>query len=301
MPLVKLRKARSVWALEPMGRLVAAFALLFVPAGIAAGAAVENGGPGGQTVGRVGCPQCLNDGSEISRLLQRADDLYADLGARESLRELFKVLKIDPQNHEALSKISRSYIDLGDTIPESGADWQEKRLKHYRTAREYARKAVQADPDSTWGHFYVAASLGKIAVLSSIDKQVDLSREIRAAVEKAIALDPENGFAYHVYGVWHRRMAQVGQMRRVLANLILWQSVPDGSLEKSVDYLNKAIAINPRVISHHLELGRTYMALGQWQLARKALSYVQELPLQYSDDTLNKREARELLREIKDR
>lgn len=251
--------------------------------------------------GRVGCPHCKNDGSEISQLLQKADALYAGFKQKEALNELLKVLQLDPQNHEALSKVSRVYIDFGDMIPELGQDWQERKLKQYSIAENYARKAVKADADVTWGHFYIAASLGKIAAQSSIPKQIDLAKEIRTEVERAITLDPENGYAYHVYGVWHRKMAEIGKMSRVVASVFLWRSVPKGSMEKAVEYLNKAIYFNPTIISHYLELARTYVAMGKYQLARTSLKSVQELPIQFSDDPQNKREAQQLAQEIKGR
>jgi len=251
-------------------------------------------------VGRVGCPRCVNDGSPASQSLQKADELYASFKTKEALDELLKVLQVDPQNTEALSKITRVYIDFGDGIPESSPDWQGKRLKQYQIAEDYARKALKADPDNTWGHFYVAASLGKIAMLSPISKQIDLSREIQTEVEKSIALDPENGFAYHVYGVWHRRMAEIGQMSRVAASVFLGRTVPKGSMEKSVEYLNKAVSLNPKVISHRLELAKTHIAMGNWQLARNSLKTAEELPVQFSDDRLHKAEAQQLLQEIKD-
>lgn len=281
--------------------IVVSLSLSPVVGPFASASSADGARPAGQEKGRVGCPNCRNDGSEISQLLQRADDLYGELKINEALRELMRVLKLDPQNHEALAKIARVYIDFGDRIAETEPDWQEKRLKQYRTAEDYARKAIQADPKSTWGHFYAAASLGKIAALSPVPKQIDLSREVRVEVEKAIAADPQNGFAYHLYGVWHRKMAEIGQMRRVVANMVLWRSVPKGSLEKSVEYLNKAVSLNPRVIVHYVELGRTYIAAEQWQLARKALTRARELPEEFSDDPLNKKEAGDLLREIKDR
>jgi tetratricopeptide (TPR) repeat protein len=152
----------------------------------------------------------------------------------------------------------------------------------------------------TWGHFYVAASLGKIASISPITKQIDLSREIQAEVEKAITLDPDNGFAYHVYGIWHRRMAEIGQMSRVAATVFLGRTIPKGSMEKSIEYLNKAVSLNPKVISHRLELAKTHIAMGNLQLARTSLKSAQELPLQFSDDRQNKAEVKKLLEEIKD-
>ena len=263
-------------------------------AGVVFGADSLEGG--GEEISHAG-----DDGFEIQQLFQKADALYASFKPKEALKELLKILQSDPGSHEALAKISRVYIDIGDMVPESAPDWQEKRLEHYQMAEDYARKAVEADPNGTWGHFYVAVSLGKIALESSIPRQIDLAQEIRTEVKKAITLDPQNGYAYHVYGVWHRRMAEIGQMSRIFVSTILWRSVPKGKLRKSVQYLKKAIFLNPTVISSHLELAKTYVAMGKWQLARSSLRSVQGLPIQYSDDPLNKREAQQLLQEIKNR
>jgi len=252
-------------------------------------------------VGRVGCPECVNDGSPVAQSLQRVDELYASFKTKEAQNELLKVLQLDPQNAEALSKMARVHIDFGDMIPESSPDWQEKRLKEYRTAEEYARKAVNANPNSTWGHFYVAAALGNIASLSSVDKQIDLAGEIRGSIEKAISLDPQNGFAYHAYGVWHRKLAEIGKMSRMLASFFYRRTIPQGSLAKSIDYLQKAVSLNPTVVVSRLELARTYVAVENWAQARKLLRSVQNLPIQFSDDAQNKQKALQLLDEIKSR
>jgi FimV-like protein len=254
-----------------------------------------------QSIGRVGCPHCINDGSETSNLLQQADSLYAAFKTREALHALGRVLELDPNNFEALAKSARGHIDLGDLIADSEPNAKEKKLKEYLAAEEFSRKAVKIDPRSTWGHFYVAASLGKIASQSPPSKQIDLAGEIRAEVEKAIELDPQNGYAYHIYGVWHRRMAEVGATSRLMASAFLWRSIPKGDLNTSVDFMKKAIALNPTVISHHLELAKTYIDLGKTDLARASLKTSLAQPIQFSDDAKHKREAEKLLAEISDR
>lgn len=264
------------------------------------------GGPAlGQTkspkIGRVGCPHCINDGSAISRSLQRADELHAAFKPKEALAELNKVLELDSHNAEALSKIARVYIDFGDMIPEGTPDWEAKRSKQYQSAEHYARKAVKADPKLTWGHFYVAASLGNIAAVSPVAKQIELAEEIRGSVEKSLELDPQNGFAYHLYGVWHRKMAEVGKMKRMLASVIFGNSPPAGTLEKSIEYLKKAVAMNPTVIVSRLELARSYIAVEILPPARSLLASVRELPVQFSDDPNHKQKAEQLLEEIKER
>ena len=142
--------------------------------------------------GRVGCPNCANDGSPISRSLQKADELYAAFKPKEALAEFLKVLDSDPQNAEALSKIARVYINFGDAIPESTPDWEAKRLKQYQIAEQYARKAVKADPSVVWGHFYVAASLGSMATVSPVAKQIDMAPK-RLCLPCLRRLAPQNG------------------------------------------------------------------------------------------------------------
>lgn len=245
-----------------------------------------------------GC--CPND-AEIARWHKNADRLYAQFRAREAINELRKILSVDQSNFEALVKIARAYIDVGDNIPENGADWKDRKLKEYKTAEDYSRRAIQVDPNSTWGHFWLAAALGNAAILSPVPRQLEIANEIRGRIEKAIALDPQNGFAYHAYGVWHRKVAEIGGASRVLAPVLYGQAVPSGSLDKSVEYLSKAVELNPQLIVSRLELARSHVARGEWEPARNLLRSIPELPVQFSDDARHKRQAAQMLAEIQDR
>jgi Tfp pilus assembly protein PilF len=128
-----------------------------------------------------------------------------------------------------------------------------------------------------------------------------MAGEIRGAIEKAISLDPQNGFAYHVYGIWHRKMAEIGKMSRMLASVVYGRSIPAGSMEKSIEYLNKAVTLNPTVIASRLELARSYVAVENWPAARSFLTSIGGLPIQFSDDAKHKQKAEQLLAEIKER
>ena len=171
---------------------------------------------------------CRSEGSEVAQLHKKADQLYNQFKAQEAAAEWRKILQIDSQNFEALVKLARAQIDIGDQIPESGANWKERRMQEYGMAEEYARKAVKANSNSTWGHFYVAAALGNVAVLSPVARQVELAEEIRRSIERSLALDERNGFAYHAYGVWHRKMAEIGRMSRMLASVVYGRRLPKG-------------------------------------------------------------------------
>jgi hypothetical protein len=143
--------------------------------------------------------------------------------------------------------------------------------------------------------------LGHVAVLSPVATQVELAGEIRAALDKSLALDARNGFAYHAYGVWHRKISEIGKMSRVFASVLYGRSLPEGSMEQSLEYLKQAIALNPTIIISRLELANTHIAMEDFVAARTMLSSIRNLPVQFSDDAKHKKKAEELLEEIKGR
>jgi thioredoxin-like negative regulator of GroEL len=73
------------------------------------------------------------------------------------------------------------------------------------------------------------------------------------------------------------------------------------AVEKSIEYLEQAVALNPKLIVSRLELARSYVAAEIWTLARNSLISVLELPNQFSDDAKHKQKAEQLLEEIKER
>jgi tetratricopeptide (TPR) repeat protein len=247
---------------------------------------------------RSGSDCCRQDRADIARLHQNADRLYAQFKPGAAAAELQKILSLEPRNFEALIKMARAHVDIGDLIPEEGPEWKERKVKEYTAAEAYARKAVKVDPQSTWGHFWIAASLGNIAMVAPISRQLELAGEIRDEVEKALALDPKNGPAYHVYGVWHRKVAEIGAAKRLLATVVYSRPLPQGSLEESVELLKRAVALNPATIISRLELARSYIANEDWEPARAMLKSIADLPIQFSDDARNKQKAKQLLAEI---
>jgi tetratricopeptide (TPR) repeat protein len=244
---------------------------------------------------------CTNDGADIARLHKIAERLYRQFKPKEAAAELQKIIRLDARNFEALVKLARAHIDIGDQIPEEAPDSKDRKIKEYAVAEDYARKAVKVDSRSTWGYFWVAAAAGNIAMVSPIAKQVELAGEIRDQVEKAIALDPNNGSAYHIYGLWHRKMAEIGRASRVVASMFYARALPSGSLEKSIEYFKKAVVLNPTVIVSRLELARSHVAKEEWEPARALLRSIPDLPIQFSDDAKHKQKAEQLLEEIKDR
>ncbi|MGB8953471.1 MAG: hypothetical protein WCC06_12495 [Candidatus Aminicenantales bacterium] len=229
-------------------------------------------------------------GQSVEEFISKGDEYYAQFNDQMALEEYLAAVKADPSNYEALWKASRSSIDVGDLVSPNDMYSEAKQKKYYKEAETYARKAVQVNPNDTWGHFYLSAALGKYALMLGKKDQVKMSKEIKAEIDKAIELDPTNDGACHALGRWHRRMAEIGGAKRFFGS-ILYGGIPKGSFEESEKALNRAVELKPDYINHHLELGRTYMALEKYNLAVEEFQKCIDLPVSSSKDTIYKEEA----------
>lgn len=223
--------------------------------------------------------------------ITEGDAAYAAFDDAAALEHYQAALKLEPANYEALWKASRAMVDIADVIPATDKDIKARQMKLYTDAVALARKAVAANPNDTWGHFQLAASNGKRLLLLGKKEQIDASKAVRAEIDKAIELDPTNHLAYHALGRWHRRMAEIGGVKRALGSLI-YGSIPKGSYEESEKNLRKAIELHPEYVNHYLELGRTLVALKKYEDAAQSFRKAIDLPKTTSKDDVLKAEAK---------
>jgi len=229
--------------------------------------------------------------------IAKGDEYYAQLKDAPALEEYLAAAKLEPGNYEALWKAARSLIDNGDLVDTKRKGFEEKQKEFYQNAEAYARKAVAANPNDTNGHFQLSAALGKHALLLGKKDQIAMSKEVKIEIEKAIALDAKNDGAYHAFGRWHRRMAEIGGAKRLIGGL-LYGSIPKGTFEESETYLRKAVELVPDYINHRLEFGRTLVALDKYKEAAAEFQKCLDLPAKTSKDPGYKAEAQKELAAI---
>ncbi len=232
--------------------------------------------------------------------VKAGDEAYARFDDQKALEHYQEALKLEPQNYEALWKASRACVDIADVIPATDKDVKQRQMKLYSDATAYAHKAVAANANDTWGHFQVSASLGKKLLLLGKKEQIDGSKQVRAEIDKAIQLDPNNDLAYHALGRWHRRMAEIGGAQRFFGSLV-YGSIPKGSFQESEKYLKKAVELKPDFVNHHLELGKTYVSLEKFNLAAQEFQKAIDLPKTASKDDMLKADAQAELAKIKNK
>jgi len=226
--------------------------------------------------------------------LAAATEHYArgDLkGARESYLE---ALAAEPGRFAVLHRLARVESELSEDIT------GEERRRLVAAAVEHAREAIKAAPDSAMGHLELAVALGRQALKEGPKTRLSLAREIKSEVDRALAIDPSLGRAWHVRALWNRKLASLSFFERAAANTILG-GVPKGAtMENAVADLQKAIELEPHYVNHHLELGRTFLQLKRPDEARQELERAVALaPTGSARDPKYQAEARELLAKLK--
>lgn len=229
-------------------------------------------------------------GQTAAERILKGDEYYAAYEDQKALDEYLEAVKLDAWNYEALWKAARGIVDVSDLITGTDKASTEKRKKMYNDAVAYASKAVGANPNDTWGHFFLSSSMGNKALLMSTKDQIDASKKIRAEIDKAIELDATNDLAYHALGRWHRRMAEIGGAKRFFGGII-YGSIPKGSMAEAETAFLKALELKPEYVNHHIELARTYMAEGKFDLAVPEYQKTIDLPMSSSKDKDLKAEA----------
>ena len=144
----------------------------------------------------------------------------------------------------------------------------------------------------------LAVSYGRVAPYLDNKTKIAYSKLVKEHADKARQLDPKsNDLVYHVLGAWNYELANLNPVLRAIAQLI-YGKLPNASNEAAAENFKKAIELNPRRLANHIELGRTYAAMGKDDEARTALEKGLSLPIRQRDDPETKARGRAALKKL---
>jgi Flp pilus assembly protein TadD len=230
--------------------------------------------------------------SEVARLMAQGLAQDASLDTARALQTFLEAEKLAPNDANVLYRIAREYaLSMNDT-----ASKEEQRTRGEQ-ALAYAKRALVADPNNAQAHLAAAICYGRLAPFVDTRTRIGYSRVIKEEADAAVALDPTDAYAYHLLGVWNYELAGLNPLLRGMARVI-YGALPDASYEAAERYLKKAVELAPARVSHRVELGRTYAALGKKELAREELRLALSFADRDKDDPESKRRAREALRKL---
>jgi tetratricopeptide (TPR) repeat protein len=226
-------------------------------------------------------------------LVQQALGAEAHFDTKTALGFFLKADAARPADPFILEKISRQYSDfISDT-----ADTAEKKRRAEK-AVAYALRAVALEPKSAVNLTALAVSYGKLGFYSNTRTEIACSRLVEDYAGRALALDPNYDWAYHVLGRWNYEIASIGATERFFAKLV-YGGLPPASTAEAVRLLRRAVVLAPQIPAHHVELGFAFLADHQPGLARAEFEAAIRLPLREKYDIEEKARAQTALERLR--
>jgi len=225
----------------------------------------------------------------VGALIQQGDALDAKNQNAAALALYLRADALKPNDAEILRRIAKQYSQqmAGESPSTENRTFGGKAL-------DYAKRAKAADSNNANARLCLAICYGKVAFLEPARTRVEYSRLIKDEADAAVRLDPSLDYGWHVLGRWNYELANFNAALRFLAQVI-YGKFPAASNERAVECFQRAIAIAPGRVVHHVELGRAYAAMGRKEEARAELKKGLSLPSREKDDDQSKDRARQAL------
>jgi tetratricopeptide (TPR) repeat protein len=234
---------------------------------------------------------------------QAADHVALGIVATEgrdlpaALQQFEAALKKDSMNYQANWRAALTLGLLGDPFPMRAKSARRDSL--YARAERYAKRAVVANPAGADGHFALAASLGRAALLVGPEEKVHRALIIRNEALRALAIDPRHDGACHILGRWNAEVMRLPGIARFFARHFLGARVFDqASWPRAISYMKRAVELAPGRIYHHLDLADIYADAGQRREAEAQLRLVDSLPVREAMDSNYRQQAASLRRRL---
>lgn len=228
-----------------------------------------------------------------------ADKYVAEFNNQKALDVLLEAEKKFPDNYEIIWRISRSYIDIAEHLPDKTSAQKDEQLAMYKKAFDYADRSVKLAPDQSITYVRRAIANGRIALFEGVFSAIGTVKDVKADCEKAIQIGNGGNYvqalAHYVLGRTHMKVCEKAYLIRLPLGLG-W-----GDMDESIRLLETAVKLRPNFRMFYLELGKAYIEEKEWAKARETLQKVEKAPVADEDDEVFLAEAKELLEKIKNR
>ncbi len=206
--------------------------------------------------------------AHITKATQHMEEKTVE-SLEKSIKELESALEIDPDNHEALWMIAKSYTDI--IAIETSALMIEKDeykplLKDLgKKADIYARRALEINPEAkesiavaALAHGYYSASFG---IVKAILKGA--AGRYKKLCNQLIEIDENYGGALGY---------------KMMGKLYYVAPWPVGSEKKAIRFYKKALEVDNSLLEPHYYLGMLYMEKKKYDLSKQEFDFVVDNP-----------------------
>ncbi|WP_150087632.1 tetratricopeptide repeat protein [Adhaeribacter rhizoryzae] len=226
-------------------------------------------------------------------LLKEANRLYLEYKDGEALQKFELVLTHDPNNYEALYKLSLLDLRIGTRFSD-----ETQKNQFFTSALDYAQKALAVNANGAYAHYAMAAALNNLSVISGVKERMVKIRKVKEHLDKALALNPMHAEAWQLLGRWHYKVANLNFFECTASKLTGGGMQVGASNYKAIQSLNKSIQCNPANISSYYDLAIIYRDMKNTAKSVEVLERAITLQLVTSDDLELSRRCKALLHNL---
>ena len=227
---------------------------------------------------------------DINLLLKEAANLEKQQKEPEATEKYKQILLLQPINGEALVKAAELTVLLAQRQTNKNA----KRL-YFETALAYANRALHADSNNADANYAMSMASGKMADVETENKKiVTYMKEVKRFSDKALSINPNHAKANYALGKWHYEMTTLSGIKKIAVKLF-YGGLPDGDIEKAIQYMEKCKSLEPYFVTNYLGLALAYKENRKPAQAIEVLNKLIKLPTRTSDDIASKAEGVRLL------
>lgn len=228
----------------------------------------------------------------VAILMQQGEALEKAFKDDEALVKYNEVVKLQPNNIDALCKASELHSIIGKRRPT-----KDEQKEYYKTGETLARKALAINPNHSEANFAMAISMGRLAMISSGKEKVVAVKEIKTYADRCIQADAKNYKGYHILAKWHYEVSDLNAFEKWIVK-ITFGALPPASLDDAIKNYETSKALQPSFLLNYLELAKAYNRKGETAKARVLLEQLQKLPPTASDDAKIKSLGKKLLDDL---
>ncbi len=234
----------------------------------------------------------------VGDLIKQGDKYVEEFNDQKALDTYLQADKLSPNNWEIYWRISRSYIDIGEHLPDKTSAQKDEQEKMYKKSLEYADKAVKLAPGEAITYVRRAIANGRIALFQGVFSAIGTVKDVKADCEKAIQLGNGGNYvqalAHYVLGRTHLKVCEKAYLLRLPLGLG-W-----GDTGEAVKLLETANKLKPNFRMFLYELAKAYVEEDEYDKAKATLKLVEKAPVVDEDDNQVLADAKKLYEKIKD-
>jgi tetratricopeptide (TPR) repeat protein len=181
------------------------------------------------------------------------------------------ILWTDSTNFQVLTRLTEAWNLHGLDL--QAAEKKDSAEVAFETAVKYAEQTRRHHPDSARTYVNLAAAWGNWALFQGGKTKVRIGRQVEEYGHEALRIDSTDVMALSILGVFHREVSRLSWIERLLAKAV-YGGIPKGSIEKSEQYLKRAIAVDSAAVFPNYSLAVTYRRMKKKEEAAKQLEYV---------------------------